>query len=863
MANAPYQTNNPIEAGTEHSASAVSVAALEYASRGWPVLPLHTPYEGSRCSCGKPGCGHPGKHPRTLHGLKDATTDAAMIRDWWILRPNANVGIATGRSSGIVVLDVDPLKGGDESLEELQGRYGLVPNTVEVITGGGGRHVYFKHPGDGVVRSAMGLAGLPGLDVKGDGGYVVAPPSRHPSGRRYEWECLSHPDDLSLAPVPGWLLHLLDGQSHASTTTTGRPIPEGQRNATLTSLAGTMRRRGMTEGEILPALQAVNSNRCQPPLAGTEVAYIARSICRYRPGGAEDDSVVGRWEEANDKHSPGSRDSATDEPRADHKQAHGDAKLDASMAVRLVALIEGSGVVLFHDQYGDAYAAVHTSGQAIMKIGSAQFRRWIAHTAWDELGRIPSSEALRSATQVLEGQALFGGAMHHLSVRVAWHEGAIIYDLGDGRAVRISRDGWDLQHTPPVLFRRFAHQRPQVEPVPGGRLEELLEFANLLPEDRHGSVSGDRLLAITYPVVGLVPAIVHVVLAIQGEQGSGKSTKMKVYKALIDPSHVGLISPPPNLREFVQVCSHHWVCFLDNVSGFPDWLSDAICRACTGEGFSKRELYSDDQDIIYAYKRILGLNGVILAASKADLLDRCLILELERVRHFQSEQEFWARFEEARPRILGAMFTTLSQAMRIVETIEVPPQLRMVDFVRWGSAAAEALGYGSQAFLEAFEGSVERQVQEAIDASPVGQAVLHLVEACGNWEGTPTDLLERLNGTADELKLNTRSKWWPKSPSWVWRRIKEMLPNLRAKGVLAERGKEGNRTIALSKAPRDAVPAVHGVQDGSDKGAESHAQGSFLASMDTKDSILQDSAAALPRGSVEEDQDVKLDDIPF
>jgi len=216
--------------------------------------------------------------------------------------------------------------------------------------------------------------------------------------------------------------------------------------------------------------------------------------------------------------------------------------------------------------------------------------------------------------------------MHHLSVRVAWHEGAIIYDLGDGRAVRISRDGWDLQHTPPVLFRRFAHQRPQVEPVPGGRLEELLEFANLLPEDRHGSVSGDRLLAITYPVVGLVPAIVHVVLAIQGEQGSGKSTKMKVYKALIDPSHVGLISPPPNLREFVQVCSHHWVCFLDNVSGFPDWLSDAICRACTGEGFSKRELYSDDQDIIYAYKRILGLNGVILAASKADLLDRCLAL---------------------------------------------------------------------------------------------------------------------------------------------------------------------------------------------------------------------------------------------
>src|SRR5207245_1909283 len=154
--------------------------------RGWPVFPLHTPINGC-CSCGNLECGKKaGKHPRTLHGLKDATTSEAVIREWWEKWPNANVGILTGEPSGLVVVDVDSDKGGEESFAQLERTYGPLPKTVETRTGGGGRHLFFKHPGVKIKSTTGDLA--PGLDIRADGGYIVASPSLHLSGQTYKWE---------------------------------------------------------------------------------------------------------------------------------------------------------------------------------------------------------------------------------------------------------------------------------------------------------------------------------------------------------------------------------------------------------------------------------------------------------------------------------------------------------------------------------------------------------------------------------------------------------------------------------------------------------------------------------------------------
>ncbi len=263
-------------------------AALGYARLGWSVFPLHTPINGG-CSCGNPECGKKtGKHPRTLHGLKEATTSEVLIREWWKKWPDANIGILTGSPSGVVVLDVDPHKGGEESLAQLERTCGLLPKTVETITGGGGRHLFFKDPGVRISNTASVLA--PGLDIRADGGYIVAPPSLHRSGQLYTWEVEHALDDMALAPMPAWLLSKLTDTRYrqGSTTPEGEAIPDGRRNQTLASLAGSMRRRGMTQDEIEAALRVVNANRCDPPLTDYKIKKIAKSISRYEPAARDE-----------------------------------------------------------------------------------------------------------------------------------------------------------------------------------------------------------------------------------------------------------------------------------------------------------------------------------------------------------------------------------------------------------------------------------------------------------------------------------------------------------------------------------------------------------------------------------------------
>jgi hypothetical protein len=174
-------------------------AALGYARGGWAVLPCHEP-RSDGCSCGTSGCASPGKHPRTPHGLHDASARKEVITGWWRRWPQANVAVRTGAVSGLVVVDVDPPHGGHDSLDALIAEHGPLPPTLTVGTGGGGRHLYFVHPGEPVANSAGSRLG-PGLDVRGDSGYVLAPPSRHASGGAYYWL-----ETNEIAPPPNWLL---------------------------------------------------------------------------------------------------------------------------------------------------------------------------------------------------------------------------------------------------------------------------------------------------------------------------------------------------------------------------------------------------------------------------------------------------------------------------------------------------------------------------------------------------------------------------------------------------------------------------------------------------------------------------------
>lgn len=244
-------------------------AAGIYLGSGWSVIPI------------EPG----GKRPLVRwEEFQQRRASEQETRSWFTRWPDANVGVVTGGISKLVVLDVDPRHGGEESLAELERRHGPLPRSVEALTGGGGRHVYFQHPG-GVMRNRVGLA--PGIDLRGDGGLIVAPPSLHQSGARYVWKASHHPDETSLAPMPFWLRALALGEPDHP----GHPlthwrhlvragVPEGERNDTVASLTGHLLWHGLDPQVALELLLCWNRVRCRPPLADAEVARTVESIRR-------------------------------------------------------------------------------------------------------------------------------------------------------------------------------------------------------------------------------------------------------------------------------------------------------------------------------------------------------------------------------------------------------------------------------------------------------------------------------------------------------------------------------------------------------------------------------------------------------
>jgi Bifunctional DNA primase/polymerase, N-terminal/Primase C terminal 1 (PriCT-1) len=263
------------------NASAVRRAASEYLSRGWSIVPL------------RPRDKRPLIPWEDLQQKRASTAEASAWFDRW---PDANLGIVTGELSGLVVLDVDPKHGGDSSLQALERRHGRMPQTVRVISGGGGMHYYFGHPG-GLIRNRAGLA--QGIDLRGDGGYVVAPPSIHPSGRAYAWAPDGAPPVVDLAPLPEWLSQVLGRQRAGRRIAEWRAlvrdgVDEGTRNTTLASLCGHLFWCGVDPEVALELLLAWNRVRCRPPLDDAEVAAVVTSITRLHlqhedlvPGPAE------------------------------------------------------------------------------------------------------------------------------------------------------------------------------------------------------------------------------------------------------------------------------------------------------------------------------------------------------------------------------------------------------------------------------------------------------------------------------------------------------------------------------------------------------------------------------------------------
>lgn len=336
-----------------------------------------------------------------------------------------------------------------------------------------------------------------------------------------------------------------------------------------------------------------------------------------------------------------------------------------------------------------------------------------------------------------------------------------------------------------------------------------------LVRERACAVFRRRSLARIWPMVlawlvaALRPCGPYPALDVHGEQGSAKSTMARALRSLVDPSTAPLRGTPRDERDLMIAASNSWVLAFDNVSWLPDWLSDALCRLATGGGLSTRQLYTDQDEIIFAGQRPIILNGIGEFVAGSDLRDRVLTVTCPTIEEAdrRDEEGFWKAFEAARPRLLGALLDAVSMALKNLPTTVLTRLPRMADFARWVTAAEPALGWPSGAFLSTYAGNRRMAVEQSLELDPVGTAVRQLAES-EQWDGAVGELLERLRPLVADHVRNSRD--WPRNARGLSNRLHRPAPALRQVGVLLEfrsRTKKG-RVVSIRKGLQATITTV-------------------------------------------------------
>ena len=405
---------------------------------------------------------------------------------------------------------------------------------------------------------------------------------------------------------------------------------------------------------------------------------------------------------------------------------------------------------LFHDPDGEPYATVEVGNHRETHcLKSKGYKNWLRHKYYTEekkrlegVGKaeesptVPRSLVINDALAQLEAICQFEGSEYEVHVRIAEHEGAIYVDLADEgwRAVRIDPSEWRVVSDPPVKFVRAKGMLPLPEPVSvTGGAEKLRSLLNFKDEDEDS-----WRLIVAWLVAAFRPNCPFVVLVLQGEQGSAKSTVERILRALVDPSTAPLRTTPRNEHDLYIASTSSWVVAYDNISSLPQWLSDAICKLSTGGGFSTRTLYENREQELFDAIRPVILNGITDVATRPDLLDRSIVLTMPHIEEEDRKPEsvIWEELDKSAPEILGSLFDAVSSALENLPATSLETLPRMADFALWATAAEETLGWEEGGFLKAYDDNRGDAKRQALEASPVAAAVWRFMRAREEWHGT-------------------------------------------------------------------------------------------------------------------------------
>ena len=455
---------------------------------------------------------------------------------------------------------------------------------------------------------------------------------------------------------------------------------------------------------------------------------------------------------------------------------------------------------LFHAPDGTGFADLDINGhRETWPIRAKGFRRWLARRFFEATQGAPSSEALQSALNVIEAKAHFDAPERigpYPRRRAGWPA------LSRPRR-RDLAGGGDRRH-------RLAGDRQSAGALPPRRRDEAVADAGARRIGRDAALVPQR--ASPTPTScwwspGRWRALrnrgPYPVIVLSGEQGSAKSTFSAILRALLDPNTAPLRALPREDRDLFIAASNGHVLAFDNVSGLPAWISDTLCRLATGGGFAVRQLYTDQDEVLFDAARPVILNGIEDIVTRPDLADRAVFLTLEPIpeERRRPEAELWAAFEAERPRILGVLLDAVVEGLKRLPETRLEKLPRMADFALWATACETAL-WPAGTFWSAYCGNRDEAVEGVIDADPIAAAVRAVMATRTEWTGTASDLLGALAEVAGERVA--KSKTWPDSPRALAGRLRRAATFLRKIGIEISFEREGRartRTIHITTTP--------------------------------------------------------------
>ena len=450
---------------------------------------------------------------------------------------------------------------------------------------------------------------------------------------------------------------------------------------------------------------------------------------------------------------------------------------------------------LFHTSNGEAFADIVTDHRReTHRVRGQAFRLWIRHQYFKKEKSGVNSDAMQIAVETIAAKAVFEGEENEVHIRVAEHANAIYIDIGDAswRAIQVKKTGWEIVAKPPVRFQRSPGTRALPIPERGGSIELFKPFCNV-------ATDGDFVLLVAFALAVLRPSSNYPILVVTGEQGSCKSTTIRFIVWLTDPRMPEQRSLPRDEDDLITAAKGAHLLPFDNVSGLKDWLSDAFCRLATGGGTGKRKLFTDDDEVLFAGRRPICLNGIEDVVNRADLVDRCEMLTHEPIpeNKRRDEKELEKAFKTAAPKILGALLDGLVSGLKNLPNTKIADKPRMADFALWAEACIRAY-WKEGTFLEAYRANLTASVELVLEASTVGGAVRSFMATRSEWEGTASELLPLLTSAVGEQVA--REKGWPKQANVLSGKLRRAAPALRKTGlhVVFERGGHAStRTIRI------------------------------------------------------------------